>query len=253
MEITILGSGGWFPSKERETASALVRHGSQALLLDAGSGLRHLVERPELLAGTTEIDIVLSHFHLDHTVGLSFLPVLGGNPRPRIWGPGSWLYEEPTDQLLRHVYTMPQSAFNLDLIGDAFDFNPDGQSFGGIELRFREQKLHTHPTVGFRCENRFAYCTDTGYDEGTIDFASGVELLFHEAWSFAHDPQHEDKHSTAAQAGQLAREASVGRLELIHLNPVITDQEAIRAEAADAAGDSVAVALATDTLTIPLG
>lgn len=47
----------------------LVRDGTQALILDAGTGLRRLVTQPEYLDGVTRIDIALTHFHLDRASG----------------------------------------------------------------------------------------------------------------------------------------------------------------------------------------
>ena len=46
--LTILGGGGWFPAHGRHTASALVRDGAHAILIDAGTGISRLVESPEL-------------------------------------------------------------------------------------------------------------------------------------------------------------------------------------------------------------
>ncbi len=82
-----LGSGGWIPTPSRATCSALLREGDHALVIDAGTGISHLVTTPDLLEGVSTIDIVLTHFHLDHIVGLAYLPALSlvraaARPRP---------------------------------------------------------------------------------------------------------------------------------------------------------------------------
>src|SRR5262245_44173502 len=96
--IALLGTGGWMPSDVRETACTLVRHGDRALVLDAGSGLRRLVPGSPLLEGAASLDIVLTHFHLDHVCGLAYLPALPLTAR--IWAPGRWLYGSASHELL---------------------------------------------------------------------------------------------------------------------------------------------------------
>jgi ribonuclease BN (tRNA processing enzyme) len=61
--------------------------------------------------------------------------------------------------------------------------------------------------------------TDTAFDEGTAGFVAGVGHLLHEAWSTSHEPASVEGDATAAQAGQVAAEAGVARLTLLHLHP----------------------------------
>lgn len=56
----LLGSGGWIPTPERATCSALLHEGDQALVIDAGTGISHLVAEPSLLEGVRTMDIVLT-------------------------------------------------------------------------------------------------------------------------------------------------------------------------------------------------
>ena len=87
--LRILGAGGWIPTATHATCSALLRSGDAAVLIDAGTGIERLVADRSLLEGVETLDLVLTHFHLDHVVGLGYMPGLrgaGGCP-PRIWGP----------------------------------------------------------------------------------------------------------------------------------------------------------------------
>ena len=95
-ELVILGGGGWFPAHGRHTASALLRGGEEAVMIDAGTGVARLMERPELLAGVRRLDILLTHFHLDHIAGLAYLPAVVACEQSTIWGPGELLYDTPT-------------------------------------------------------------------------------------------------------------------------------------------------------------
>ena len=73
-KLIVLGGGGWFPANGRHTACALLRDGDGAILIDAGTGVGRLVENPDLLDGVQQLDILLTHFHLDHVVGLAVPP-----------------------------------------------------------------------------------------------------------------------------------------------------------------------------------
>ena len=42
MKITVLGSGGWFPSKSRHTSSYLIEYKNKLCILDAGTGISNL-------------------------------------------------------------------------------------------------------------------------------------------------------------------------------------------------------------------
>src|SRR5438309_8187438 len=105
--LTILGAGGWFPAHGRHTACALLRDGPNAVLIDAGTGVGRLVERPDLLAGVEQLDIVLTHFHLDHVAGLAYLPALERSYGTTLWGPGRLLYEAPTEAVLSRLSHEP--------------------------------------------------------------------------------------------------------------------------------------------------
>lgn len=213
MRLTILGSAGWMPTDARETACYAVREDDRLLVLDAGTGLRRLVTEPDLLVGVRAVDLVLSHFHLDHVVGLSYLAAVD---RPvTVHGPGDWLYGRPTpellDELLGPPYQASQRAFEVRELTEA------GLVWGSRRLRVRHQARHTAPSVAYRLDDALCYCTDTGHDPGNAEFAAGCALLLHEAWST------EDAsvlgHSSAAQAGDIARQAGVQKLLLIHLPP----------------------------------
>ncbi len=65
---------------------------TRAIMIDAGTGVSRLVERPDLVDGIESLDILLSHFHLDHIAGLAYLPAIELSSRTTVWGPGKLLY-----------------------------------------------------------------------------------------------------------------------------------------------------------------
>jgi ribonuclease Z len=76
------------------------------------------------------------------------------------------------------------------------------------------------PTIGLRVEflqgeHSLAYSCDTSPCDEVIRLASGVDLLIHEATGAQFG------HSSAAQAGSIARQAEAGKLALIHYSTLI--------------------------------
>jgi ribonuclease BN (tRNA processing enzyme) len=222
--LTLLGTAGHVPHGSRETCCALLSDGAAALLIDAGSGVRRLVEQPDLLAGVTRLDVLLTHFHLDHTIGLSFVPALGLDRLPTVHGPGAALYGIPTEDILRRTFARPQSAMDLDAIGRAADVAPPEAAIGPFRVRLRRQDGHPDPTLAVRVGDAFCLCTDTGPDPATAAFAAGVRVLLHDVWGSAADlPPPDARHTGAGDAAALAARAGARELVFIHRNPLVAD------------------------------
>jgi ribonuclease BN (tRNA processing enzyme) len=228
--LTILGGGGWFPANGRHTACALLRDGDSAVMIDAGTGVGRLIERPELLAGVARLDIVLTHFHLDHIVGLAYLPALGVPDQTTIWGPGSQLYGTPTSELLDRVSREPFHPLPLGQQQiEVRDLSASGLELPATTIKTRRQDRHSAPTLGLRFGDELAWITDTAYDPGSAPFAQGCRVLAHEAWFTSDAPLNPEIHSSGAQAAQVARDAEAERLLLIHLPPFTESvQEPVR-------------------------
>jgi ribonuclease BN (tRNA processing enzyme) len=230
--LTILGSGGWFPAHGRQTGSALLRVEDRAIMIDAGTGVATLVERPELLDGLDGLDILLTHFHLDHVVGLAALPAVGLCPRTTVWGPGKLLYGSPTGQVLdrlTHEPVHPVPFEHQDI--QVRDLPAEEVELAGMRVAIRRQDRHSAPTLAFRFDDQLAWITDTAYDPASGSFAQGCELLAHEAWFTTADPRNVDIHSSAAQAARVAIDADAERLLLIHLPPFHRSIEPLALEA----------------------
>lgn len=258
MRLVLLGTMGWMPGDRRETTCLACRDGDRLLLFDAGTGLRRLLEprNAALLEGADEVHLFLSHYHLDHTCGLAYLPgVLPGReltlhpPAASVTGLDP---EAALAGLLRKPYNPRDWA---DLPGLRVEPLAEGsQEVAGHEVRVRRQR-HSDTSVGVRVDDAFAIATDTAADEGTAELASGVQLLLHEAWYSAADPAAaalpagNEAHSEAGAVGRLAAAAGAGRLVLIHLNP-LSGEPTYRRLAADAARSFAATELHDDGDTV---
>lgn len=86
-------------------------------------------------------------------------------------------------------------------------------------------------TAGYK-NRSFAYISDTIFDERIIPFIQQVDFLYHEA-TFLHDRIEraiETFHSTAKQAGTIARLANVGELMVGHYSARYSDLSELHAE-----------------------
>jgi ribonuclease BN (tRNA processing enzyme) len=231
--LVILGGGGWFPAHGRHTACALLRNGEHALMIDAGTGAGRLVERPDLLDGVTQLDIVLTHFHLDHISGLAYLPAVGACENTTIWGPGRLLYGTSSRSLLDQLSHEPFHPVPLEDQDIAVrDLSGEEIELGGLRISLRRQDRHSAPTLALRFEDTLAWITDTAYDEDSAAFAAGCTVLAHEAWYTASAPRNAQIHSAAEQAAAVAEHAEAEQLLLIHLPPFDTSLDSLLAEAA---------------------
>jgi ribonuclease BN (tRNA processing enzyme) len=191
-----------------------------------------LIEQPELLSGITRIDILLTHFHLDHIAGLAYLPAIGLCEQTTIWGPGALLYGTSTQELLATVSREPFHPVPLEMQDIEVREVPAGEmELGGVRISHRRQDRHSAPTLGFRFGDTLTWITDTAYDPGSASFAQGSELLAHEAWYTDRAPRNPDIHSSAAQAAEVAARAGVQRLALVHLPPFECSVEPVLEEA----------------------
>jgi ribonuclease BN (tRNA processing enzyme) len=226
----LLGSGGHVPTGRRETCCTLLRAGDRALVIDAGTGLRRLVTDRALLEGVRSIDLVLTHFHLDHVVGLSYLPAIA--PPVTVHGPGAALYGQPTRTVLERLLGAPLFAAPLDgLVAGVEELAPGEVALGPFAGRVREQPRHSHPVLGLRIGDALAYCTDTAHDPATAAFAAGTRVLCHDAWFHAGAPRNAEVHASAGEAARLGREAGVDEVVLIHPDPTLPDDAPLLAEA----------------------
>lgn len=247
--LTILGSGGWFPAFGRHTACALLRNRDRALMIDAGTGVGRLMERRELLDGVQTLDIVLSHFHLDHVAGLAYLPALGFRGQTTLWGPGQLLYGTATRQILGEVSREPFHPIPLERQDISVRDLPAGElELTGVRVATRRQDRHSAPSLAFRFEDTLTWITDTAFDSDSARFAAGSAVVAHEAWYTAAEPLNETIHSSALQAAQVALDAGARQLLLMHLPPFTSGLEPILEEAhtvfaqAELASEGAAVA-----------
>lgn len=213
------------------TTSVALRADEDLVIFDAGSGLGRLSGGPLsrlLPAPERPVNLFLTHLHYDHVIGLSFLPALWKNPTvvhvPTGIGDGDG--PEALDRLL----SAPFFPLSFDELLPSISRRPVGPGewqLGSLRMTARRQE-HPGGSLAYRVGDWFALLTDCAYDSGGSDFARGVGVLVHEAWSSELDDPggvqaRTSGHSTAKQAARLAQDAGVGELLLTHLPPTDDD------------------------------
>ncbi len=264
MRVTLWGTRGSVPSPGPET----LRYGGNTpcveirgddgalLVLDAGTGIRPL--GATLGPDITRVDILLTHLHLDHILGLGFLgPLERPDLEVHIWGPPSTTLDLRA-RLTRYL-SPPLFPVNLsDLPCRPRIHNVPAGPFTiagfAISAAF---VCHRGPTVGYRITDRhatMAYLPDHEPALGArrfppeadwisgFDLAAGADLLIHDAQYSAHEyPEHVGwGHSALSHAIVFASAAGVKQLVAFHHDPGRSD---------DALDRLIADAL--DPLTLP--
>lgn len=260
MQLHCLGTAGYHPNEHRHTSGYFLPE--SGVLLDAGTGTFRLAERIQ----TPTLDILLSHAHLDHVAGLTFLlDVLYQRPveRLRIWGQA-----EKLAQIREHLFSRLLFPVQLEAqwceIDDRESFSIGdgvGDKLGGCKVTWRPQQ-HPGGSVGFRLDwpdrGSLLYLTDTTGDdsEAATNWYLGADLMMHECYFTADQADWAEKtgHTWTGRVAEIAKLAAPKHLLLTHVNPLSENPEAMRDEVAGMlAEDGISVGLADDLQVIEFG
>jgi ribonuclease BN (tRNA processing enzyme) len=215
-----------------------VEIGANLFILDAGTGMRRFKSRigSALLGRHETISIFLSHYHLDHIIGISYLPLNFTGKRVMIYAPEGGANGRKPEEILARLFDapvfFPLSGFPCKV--EIRGIREGEHEIDGVRIAVRAQS-HTVPSVAYRIEDFLYYATDRRPTHDLVSYAAGVQYLLHDA-SFDEgrlatmtDPEEREKemwgHSTAQDAARLARDAGVGQLGLIHLSPAMKEGE----------------------------
>jgi phosphoribosyl 1,2-cyclic phosphodiesterase len=169
------------------TSCVEVRALDRLIVLDAGTGLLALGARLMSEGKAIGIDILLTHFHLDHVCGLPFFaPFFAAGHDIRIWAaaPAAKLSEIVHTFVSPPLFPVGPTSFKAAVSYHGF---APGDSFtigGGVRLRTAALN-HPDGAVGYRIEAgsaALAYLTDTeiGPDpigESMVALANAADLL----------------------------------------------------------------------------
>ena len=218
------------------------------MLLDASSGtilLKRLRAAGIPLGGVRHLFV--THRHFDHAGGLApLLVALVPLPESSIT-----VHALPgTLEVLRELLALTIPGVE-GWLGERLVWSPlvlgEPTAAGDAEVRPFPVD-HGLECAGFRVEHggsSMTFAADTRPCPGVVENARGVDLLIHEAYGLEDDAEwaHAFGHSTAAEAGRVARDSGARRLLLTHLRASrFVDPAELQAEAEGAFGRPVEVA-----------
>lgn len=230
------------------TSCVEVRCGDHRLVFDAGSGLRMLGNALDDEAPTVDVDLFLSHCHIDHLIGLPFFtPAFTTGSRLRLWA-GNLKPAGGIKDTVRKLMSYPLFPIEIEAASgkiDFTDFTPGDVLNPKPGIKVLTAALN-HPggATGYRVEfdgRAIAYITDTELSGEEID--PGLLALVRDAALVIIDTTYTDEelpehvgwgHSSWQQAVRLANEAGARTLCLFHHDPEHDDNEMDRIGAAAA-------------------
>jgi phosphoribosyl 1,2-cyclic phosphodiesterase len=204
------------------------------LVIDCGSGMRALGERMMGEGPPDTLDILLSHLHFDHLIGLGFFaPLLARRTRlnvhspldpavveaaiGRLFGPPLWPLRIAGDYPVRAVRLAPGTTAIGPAEVSSFPLNhPGGAS--GYRIRLGGRTI----------------CSVTDHEHGDAAVDAGIAEAVRDADLMIYDAAYTDReylsrrgwgHSTWEEAARLAAASAVARTLLVHHSTQADDDE----------------------------
>jgi ribonuclease BN (tRNA processing enzyme) len=262
MKALLLGTGGYHPSETRHTACVMLPE--VGVVLDAGTGFFRVREH----LATDELNVFVSHAHLDHVVGLTYLIDTAYNTRLK----RTIVHAAPdhTGAIQNHLLARPLfpgplpcefrplaattplpqngelTAFPVAHPGGAYGFRLDWPSKPPSS---EPPGLSSEPPGLSRRSRSLAYVTDTTADPAAdyIRHIKNADILIHECYfpDGWENLAQKTGHSCLTPVLEVAKTANVGLLVLVHSNP-LADEETTNSLLTTAQKTFPATLLATD-------
>ena len=212
VRVVFLGTNGWYDTQTGNTLSILIETESQYVVLDAGNGIYKL---DRYINDSRPIYLFLSHFHLDHIIGLHALDKFEFGQGLNILGPSGT--RKALSTIIDSPFTIPLHQLRYRI--EVFEM-PDEQAIIPFEVMSLPLR-HSSTCLGFRfeIENKvLSYCTDTGYCDNAVRLARDADLLITECASKTGQLDESWPHLDPQIAARIACEADAKRLALVHFD-----------------------------------
>ncbi len=250
MKITIWGTRGSIPAPSPvnnqfggDTSCIQVTTDDAFVILDAGSGIRRLGY--DVPPSVTRVDILLTHLHMDHIMGLGFFrPLYNPNMTVNIWGPTA-NKESLQHRLMRYLSPplFPIRLQDLPCQPNLFEINHSEFNIGSLKIN-SAYVCHPGPTVGYRIEKDNAALTYIPDHEPVLgssnyplepawtsgyDLAHNADLLLHDAQytKEEYQPRVGWGHSSVEDALKFAELTKVKKMLFFHHDPSHSDKQLI--------------------------
>jgi len=211
MEVIFLGTNGWYDTKTGNTICILIKAKNYNIILDAGNGIAKI---DDYCKSKKDTYLFISHFHLDHIIGVHTLAKLRNIRRLHIIIPRGT--RKTLNTIANSPYTVPLSKLPFPVKVSELKVKKTGLPFSVLAARL----LHSTLTIGFRLEIEgkvITYCPDTGYCSNAVRLARDADILIAEC---ANKGKGNPKwpHLNPESAARIAKEAGAKKLVLVHFS-----------------------------------
>lgn len=242
LQLTFLGTANAVPDIEHDNTHMALSSAKRLVMIDCASSPLVRLSQAGLEASNVT-DLILTHFHPDHIAGAPSMLMQ------------SWLIGRRAPL---HIHCIGHVLERLVKLLEFYDWTdwPNLYPVEFHEITGKEKTLliedadlrmyaspvcHMIPNIGLRIESlatgaALAYSCDTGPCESVARLAERADYLIHEATGAF------SGHTSARQAGEIAQQAQVKQLYLVHYNPRLPRPEDLVEEARQAFAGPVTLA-----------
>jgi len=247
MKITFLGTNGWYDTRTGNTSSILIQSEDYDIILDAGNGL---AKADRYITQDKPAYLFISHFHIDHIVGLHTLVKFRFPKGLTICGqPGT---TGILNAFVAEPFTVPIARLSYPVTFLELDEGDHTIPFP-VESRLL---VHPVPCFGFRLSldgKIITYCTDTGYCANAVLLGRNSDLLITECGLKPGQESPGWPHLNPETALKIGKEAHAKRLALTHFGAEVYRSLEDRAEVQEQFQKVCpGLTVATDDLTVEI-
>jgi ribonuclease BN (tRNA processing enzyme) len=210
MQVTFLGTNGWYDTPTGNTVSVLVQSKDYDIIFDAGNGI---ARADQYITQEKPVFLFISHFHIDHIAGLHTLVKF------RLKA-GLTIFCLPGGAKLLETFTRDPFTVPLDRLPYPVQVTELQEGTHGVPFRVECRPLvHPAPCYGYRLEvdgKVITYCTDTGVCDNAVALARNADLLITECGLKPGETSPEWPHLNPTDAIGIAQRAQAKRLALVH-------------------------------------
>jgi ribonuclease BN (tRNA processing enzyme) len=210
MKITFLGTNGWYDTRTGNTSSILIQSEDYDIILDAGNGL---AKADRYITQDKPAYLFISHFHIDHIVGLHTLVKFRFPKGLTICGqPGT---TGVLNAFVTEPFTVPIAQLSYPVTFLELD-----EGYHAIPFPVESRLLvHPVPCFGYRLSldgKIITYCTDTGYCANAVLLGRNSDLLITECGLKPGQESPGWPHLNPETALKIGKETHAKRLALTH-------------------------------------
>lgn len=237
MYVTFFGSSA-NQTANHESVSFLVEANASNLLIDCGPGIVSTIQRTFHYASSID-NVLLTHTHGDHISGYAYFvwnrnfERLGNTPANDLNVFGNEESIDAAKTMLEKFYPEAKFPFNIN-----YKILAPKQKFECGELCVNViEAIHPIPTLSCvitHNDKTIVYSCDSLPNEDLLKLSSDADLIIHEGMfsNNSFELSRKVMHSTAADAGNFAKQANGKQLLLVHIAPEMFGKETILLEEA---------------------